>query len=382
MDLNELFELDPEYCHLSLAILTSHPKPVQKAIDYHRHELNKNPIAYFSNKGKLEKLVREKAAAYLGGVETNVILTESTTMGLGLIYGGLELKEGDEILTTEHEHFSTVESLRYKNANLKVISLYENPFEVTVEEILQRLKAAISSKTKVVAITWVHSCSGVKLPLAAIGTLIKTINPEILLVVDAVHALGVEEIDINALKCDFLIAGCHKWLFGPRGTGLVYASDFGLSHLKPIIPSFNEKVFFSWLKKKDLGSSVPRAFLCTPGGFQAYEHRFALAEAFDLHLQIGKRAVFEKISKLNTYFKEMLQPLVTLKTPLDPALSAGIICFEMKNKNPAEIAHFLWSHKIIAGQTPYHKTYCRVTPGLLNREEEAEKLISALAQLR
>ena len=78
---------------------------------------------------------------------------------------------------------------------------------------MARLRDAITPRTKVVAVTWVHSGTGVKLPLHELG------DVEPLVVVDGVHALGVTEPRVAG---DVLIAGTHKWLGGPRGTGLIW----------------------------------------------------------------------------------------------------------------------------------------------------------------
>src|SRR5207302_10618622 len=91
-----------------------------------------------------------------------------------------------------------------------------------------------------------------------------------LLCVDGVHGFGVEDAAAAELGCDFFVAGCHKWLFGPRGTGLVWGAPRAWPHASPTIPTFSD----------------PRVAggLNTPGGFHSFEHRWALAEAFQLHI--------------------------------------------------------------------------------------------------
>ena len=87
------------------------------------------------------------------------------------------------------------------------------------------------------------------------------------------------------MHCDFFIAGTHKWMFGPRGTGLVCARDPQNKYVTPMVPTFSED--------KDFATTM------TPGGYHAFEHRWAADEAFKLHLQLGKAPVQARIHALN-----------------------------------------------------------------------------------
>ena len=163
------------------------------------------------------------------------------------------------------------------------------------------------------AVTWVHSSTGVKLPLRAIADALRPLNASrppaerVLLCVDGVHGLGVENVTLPELGCDFFVAGCHKWLFGPRGTGLVWGRDEAWERVRPTIPSFS--------------GGGPAGEL-TPGGFHSFEHRWALSEAFAFHRAIGKARVAARIHDLSRRVKDGLTalPHVTLYTPRADAL--------------------------------------------------------------
>ena len=91
----------------------------------------------------------------------------------------------------------------------------------------ERIRKAIGPKTRAVGVTWVHSSSGLRLPIARIAETLAQVNrsrdekDRVLLIVDGVHGIGVEDPKITALGCDAFAAGTHKWLFGPRGTATV-----------------------------------------------------------------------------------------------------------------------------------------------------------------
>ena len=179
--------LDPRYRHFDAFLFAAHGKPVRDAIERHRRGLDAGAAAYLhEHEAELDAAVGAAAATFLGVEAAELAFTDSTTMGLGLVYSGL-LGPGDEVLTTEHDHYATHESLRLSGANVRKVALYDDPASATPAETMERLRDAITPRTKVVAVTWVHSGTGVKLPLHELG------DVEPLVVVDGVHALGVTE---------------------------------------------------------------------------------------------------------------------------------------------------------------------------------------------
>jgi len=109
------FPLSRDLIHLAGFFLASHPAPVREAIERHRAGLDADPIGYwFAHEKKQEAAVLQAAATYLAVDPTEIALTDSTTMGLGLLYGGLTVNRDHEILTTTHDHYSTETSLRLR----------------------------------------------------------------------------------------------------------------------------------------------------------------------------------------------------------------------------------------------------------------------------
>src|SRR5438128_5555643 len=102
----EQFDLDPGYAHLGLFYLASHPRPVREAIESYRRKLDANPFltvdrGMFENpEHSIPERIAGEIAKYIGAEAQDIALTQNTTMGLSLVYHGLKLKAGDEILTT------------------------------------------------------------------------------------------------------------------------------------------------------------------------------------------------------------------------------------------------------------------------------------------
>ena len=386
------FSLSKEWVHLAQMYLTSHPQKVKDAIEFYKYKLDKNPVHYVAeNFRTYDEAVAGAAGEYLQCIPGAIALTDSTTMGLSILYHGLRLNPGDEILTTTHGHYSCIIPLelaaKRSKASVQKIELYQDSSEASTEELVNKLINAIRPKTRFVAITYVHSSTGIKLPIQQIANEIKKINlsrnssDRIYLCVDAVHAFGIENFNIEELGCDFLIAGTHKWLFGPRGTGILYAKEEVWDLVDPIIPPY------SIASSRWRGESPPGPinFLqkITPGGFHSYEYRWALKEAFEYHLEIGKENIQNRTHYLNTLLKEGLMeiPHLILHTPLSQELSSGIVCFEIKGMGQKEVVKKLRDARIIGTTTPYRRSFARLTPSILNTEEDIFRSIHVLENI-
>src|SRR5206468_1517697 len=94
----------------------------------------------------------------------------------------------------------------------------------------------------------------------------------VLIVVDGVHGFGVEDEAAATTGVDVFVTGTHKWIFGPRGTGLVWARDTVWAQLRPSIPSFDSPDGYdAWLQHKPAAGPAKAGWF-SPGGFRAYEH--------------------------------------------------------------------------------------------------------------
>jgi isopenicillin-N epimerase len=393
------FDLAPDYIHLALFFLASHPRPVRQAIEQYRKKIDANPLltvdsAVFEQSNENIPLqVCRAIAGYIGGDPQDIALTQNTTTGLALLYHGLPLREGDEILTTTHDHYAHHESIRLATgrcgATWRKIPLFDSYNSISPDEIAERVRNAIGPKTRAVGVTWVHSSSGVRLPIARIAESIAEVNRDreekdrVLLIVDGVHGLGVEDPKITALGCDAFAAGTHKWMFGPRGTGFVWAKPAVWQRMRPVIPSFfSLEPYEAWAQGHE-PQTPARAAWFSPGGFQAYEHYFALPTAIHFHQKIGPARITARIHELNGQIKEGLagMPNIELHTPRDENLSAGMVCFDVKGMKPEQVVKQLLDQRIIASTTPYRVSYARVAFGVVNTPQEVDQVLRAIRNL-
>lgn len=338
-------------------------------------------MAYLhANESRLTGDVRAAAGRFLGVPAEEIALTDSTTMGLGLLYTGLALRSGDEVLTSEHDFYATHEALRLSGAQVRRVRLYDDPRRASVDEIVTRLRRGVSERTRVVALTWVHSSTGVKLPLREISA---GLPDRVLVCVDGVHGLGAEADTARELRCDAFVSGCHKWLYGPRGTGVLWAGPRIRKLLRPAIPSFDDGTSYgAWLSGV-APTGVPDGARLTPGGFHTFEHRWALSQAFRFHGDIGRKRVETRLRTLTKRLQAGLSELrgVRLRTPAAEAVSAGLVCFEVAGVAPDDVVRRLAARSIVASVTPYAQRYVRLGPGIVNSFADVDAAVRAVAAL-
>ena len=394
------FDLAPDWLHFGTFYLVSHPRQVREAVARYARELDGNPLSIEElfdpahaddNRATRTKLA---LAGYLGGRREELALTANTTTGLALLYNGLRIRPDQEILTSEHDHYVHHESIRYaaeKNgAAVRLFALHEGAARATAGEMIERLRLAIRPQTLAVGLTWVHSATGLKLPIPALAEVVARANAgraeadRCLFIVDGVHGFGVEDVAAAGMGADFFVASCHKWLFAPRGNGLVWGRAESWPAIRPTIPNFDSdggRAFVAWMDRAPVPPT--RAAFVSPGGFIAYEHQFAVADAVAFHLALGRARITARIHELNAQIRAGLAKIsgVTLHTPLDGSLAAGINCFEVAGLSPEAVVARLAERRIHATSSPYKVSYARLAAGIMNTPAEIDTALAAVRDL-
>lgn len=388
------FALDPAYLHFASFFIASHPAPVRAAVEGYRRALDRNPFLvveqglFEDDAHSVPLQVQTEIADYLGGRPHDICLTGNTTTGLALVYHGLPLQPGDEVLTTSHDHYSHHESIRFATeragASMRKISLFDEAATASTDSIIAALLKGIGPKTRVVGLTWVHSASGMRLPIRDIATALRARSgAPLTLVVDGVHGIGAVDETIATMGCDYFCAGTHKWMFAPRGTGLVWANADNWARLRPLIPSFSDLAQYeAWTQGRAV-ATPNNANRMAPGGFHAFEHQWATAAAFRMHKQMGRARVAGRIRALNDQCKAGLakNSKVKLHTPMSGDLSAGLVAFEVAGVTPEDVVKQLLGKHIVASTSPYAVTYARLAPSLVNTPEQVDRAVRAVREI-
>lgn len=174
------------------------------------------------------------------------------------------------------------------------------------------------------------------------------------------HAVGVEDVTVDDLGCDFLVSGTHKWLFGPRGTGIVWGRTDAWAAVHALIPAFEPASFAEW--RDDVAPEPMSGVRFTPGGYHSFEHRWALSEAFRVHLDVGKDRVEQHTHAQATQLKQGLAEIggITPVTPADAEMSSGLVCFDVDGTDPSDVMGRLAEAGFNASITPHRDQHVRI----------------------
>lgn len=306
---------------------------------------------YFKSTLALADSLRAAYATVLGSAPENVGLTGSTTDGVNTVLSALELKPGDEILTSDEEHPGLLAPLaraRRKHG----VQLREVPFA--------ELANAVNASTRLVACSHVSWVSGQIADAAAITAAGAP------LLLDAAQALGAIPVDMGALGCDFYACSGQKWLCGPEGSGCLFVRPERLEELEIPWPSFAS------LKEpgRPLDSEAAAGAARFDHGFPSgLRNSWALA-ALKVFSAAGWQWVHERAA---TLAERLAQTLGERGLEVVPRGRSTLVSFSVRQGDPAEEVQRLAEAGILVRHLP-GRGLIRASVGAWNNDEELDRL--------
>lgn len=199
-------------------------------------ELESLPVKFYGLFGAnaLAEKTRTTAAKFLGCDLTEILITTSTTNGMNAIAQGLRLNAGDRILATDQEHGGGLHCWEYfeKYYGAKIDKIAVPQGEYSAEAVLERVNKAITKNTRLITVSHVFSSTGLRMPIKEISALAR--SKGILCIVDGAQAAGAIKVNVKELGCHAYATSGHKWLMGPKGTGLLYLSKDAQAAIRPM----------------------------------------------------------------------------------------------------------------------------------------------------
>lgn len=368
------------------------PEPViQKMSEfYHQYRANvERGVHRLSQKASEEyERAHLKVAELINAKsETEVMMTRNTTEGINLVANGSDWEKGDKIVTTLIEHHSNfIVWLRLKRKYGVEVEIVrpnkEGIFDITDFEKL------INDRTKLVAVTHVSNVLGVIAPVAEIAKLAHEHGARLL--VDAAQSVPHFKVDVQRIGCDYLAFSGHKML-GPTGVGVLYVNGELIDTTEPLCIGGGTIEDVS-LDGYQLAKSPMRFEAGTPPIAEA----IGLAAAVDYLNEVGLESIEAHEKALTKKICQGLSDVPGVETygPQDPKNRSGITSFNVKNLNPHDVALTLDVSADIMVRSGHHcalplmKELLNLPNGsvrasiyLYNTEEEAEKLISTVAEI-
>jgi selenocysteine lyase/cysteine desulfurase len=192
----------------------------------------------FQNRDKyveMRESLRAKAAKMLRVQADEIAVTRNTSEGSNLIVKGIDLKEGDEVIVTSHNHPSNLDSWKVRAQREKlVVRVVPSPVTAAgADELTGSIEKAITGRTRVIAITHLTSTTGVLYPAKEIAGLAR--RRGVWMHLDGAQTFGALDVDLSAIGCDSYATSAHKWLMGPLEAGLLYVRTGRIASLWPSI---------------------------------------------------------------------------------------------------------------------------------------------------
>lgn len=165
---------------------------------------------------------RKPVAEFINAPYEDLALVRNATEGLNYVANGLDMKPGEQVLTTDEEHPSGLQPwlLKSKRYGIEVKQVQMPKPPKDKQQILDLLESGRTPRTRVVMISHVNTTTGCVMPAKEICAWARQHN--MLTLVDGAHAVGMIPVDVSAMGCDFYVSSPHKWLLAPKGCGLLY----------------------------------------------------------------------------------------------------------------------------------------------------------------
>ncbi len=356
---------------------TMGPSP-QVVIDAQMKQMNY--VNQFAVYGGGEDKALQSLARLLNVDEMELGLTHNVTEGLNIIALGIALKEGDEVVITDQEHaghgLPWLNRVRLAGVVPKVISPAS-----TAQETLERIKKAVTPRTKVIAVPHILCTTGQVMPVKEISDFAR--ENGIYSVIDGAHAPGMIKVDIHAIGCDFYASCCHKWMLGPKGTGFIYVSKERLAdHESYHIGAHAGK---EWVLNKDeyklegLADSAHRYFY----GTQSSILYLGIEAAIKFQEEIGIEKIEERVTELAGYLYDRLKAVegVEILTPSEQRSRAAIISFKVVDADNDDFYSFARKNDLILRFVGEGGLDCiRVSTHIYNSKEDVDHLIGLLSE--
>jgi len=343
---------------------------MQEADEFFSGSVYLEGIGLFAKQAGINTRAREAAANLVNASPEDVALTQNTTHGMNLGVGTIDWKPGDTVVSTTTEHPGCLVPLHNLKRRFGVETVLVQP-PITPDKI----QAALTPSTRLIAFSHVDWTTGEILPLQEICTLAR--DRGILTLVDGAQSVGNIPVDLPATGVDMYAFTGHKWVLGPEGIGAFYVRpDLEVHSPNVGYAAVSENTPFEMRGDYELRPNARRFEASTVSPTLAA----GFAAAADATRERGEEG-FEGIRQRADLLLENLSklPKVAIRSPR-PAQS-GLVAFEIEGMASKEAVSRLLEQEFVVRFIPDPHPYIRVSTHLFNTEEEVAELANAVAGL-
>lgn len=314
---------------------------------------------------------RHSLARLLNAESSEIALTKNTSEGVSTFANGLEWRPGDEIVSIEGEFPSNYYAWKALEKRAVVLRLVQpEQGRVSYESIV----SALSSRTRVVAVSFVDYLSGFRLNLEKLGQACAAHG--CLLFVDAIQGLGAFPLDVKAAQIAGLAADGHKWLLGPEGAGVLYVNRQVMERVTPTeVGWWGVRHWADFTKRELSWRDDARRYECGTLNTVGF---YGLGAAVDFLLEVGIPNIAERVLDLTDRLRRgLLERGHSVFGPLTREEASGIVSFVPRQGSAERLLDTFLANRV---QVASRCGMIRVSPHFYNTEAEIDRVLELASQ--
>ncbi|MHC4731982.1 MAG: aminotransferase class V-fold PLP-dependent enzyme [Planctomycetota bacterium] len=371
-EVGRAFTVDRSLVNLNNGGVSPSPRWVQDAMKRHLDYSNEAPpYTMWKVLEPQREAVRARLAREWACDPEEIALTRNASEGLQICQFGIDLKRGDEVLTTTQDYPRMITTFQQR-ARREGIVLKQFSIPVPAEdpaEIVRLFETNITPRTRLILMCHMINLTGQILPAREVVAMAR--RHGIPVIVDGAHALAHFDFTLKDLDCDYYATSLHKWLFAPHGTGLLYVRKDKIPGLWPLMAA-PEKMSGDIRKYEEIGTHPAANYL-------------AVGEALTFHQGLGGRRKAERLVFLRDYWAKRLvrHDRVRLHTSLKPGFACGIATVQIDGVDTGDLNRWIWrEHKILAVAIKHAEFEgLRVSPSVYTSLEELDRFVDAMERV-
>lgn len=360
----QAFTVDRSVINFNNGGVSPAPAWVQDAMKQHLDYSNKLPAHnLWQVQEPRKETVRQRLARAWGVDAEEIALTRNASESLQIAQLGIDLKSGDEVLTTTQDYgrMLTTFDQRERREGIKLTKIAIPVPAENDDEVVRLFEEAITPRTRVILMCHVINLTGQVLPVRRVCDMAAKHN--IPVIVDGAHSFAHLIFKLSDLNCDYFGTSLHKWLFAPHGTGLLYVKKSRIAETWPMMPAAETQE--GDIRKFEEIGTHPAA------------NTLAIAEALTFHEGIGPERKLARMVYLRDRWAKRLieQDRFKLHTSLKPGLAGGLANIAIEGIDSNRLRGWLWNKHNILTVAIIHEQFegLRISPSVYSTIEEVDR---------
>jgi isopenicillin-N epimerase len=377
--IRDQFYIRPEEAFFNTGTLGATPRPVLERViedmqtlqaTITRWDYSPNTPDWISGYSPALPL-REKLGSLVNAKGRDIALTQNATMGMNFVANGAELKSGDEVILTNHEHPGGISGWqqRAKRDGVVVKQVLVPTPANDPDQLVKLFEEAITPRTRVLAFPHVISSTAVVMPVKRLTELARAHG--CLSVVDGAQALGQISIDLQDMGCAAYFSSPHKWLLAPAGNGMFYLRRDQQDKIWTTLCSSawddHEDGMYRFMQ---YGTGNPSLLA-------------GLDAALDFHFRVGPDKVRKRMRFLSDRLRTGLQgiPRARISSPVHPLLADATVVHRIEGIPSSKLENVLWQEKRIRVRSQGDEIGVRQSCQIYNSEAEIDATLEIVRKL-